>query len=290
MCIAIFTLDYLARFITVPEKNFSPDASPTKRFLITRYQFVIAVFNAIDLVAIVPFYVSQISGAEETGPFAALRVMRLIRIVRVFKLGKHSRAVNTFMQAMRLGKPAAIMLIVFLFAYFLLFGALLFECERDAPGNLGFTSIPGSFWWAVVTVTTVGYGDVYPVTNEGRIVCCIAAVAGVVGITLPLSIIGVFFAEIWDMYTAEKLEKKKAKENGEGNGSEKDTNVSGINTEIEMEALAQPTEADYLVAVEHKLAELNNEFPMFRLDQSSLKVLASMTARGELSQRTTALS
>ena len=105
-----------------------------------------------------------------------------------------------------------------------------------------------------------------------------------------MSIIGVFFAEIWDMYTAEKLEKKKAKEMGEGNGSEKDTNVSGINTEIEMEAISQPTEADYLAAVEYKLEELSADFPMFKIDRNSMKVLASLTARGALSQRTTALS
>merc|ERR1719446_288665 len=103
--------------------------------------FVFQIFNLIDLFAIVPFYISAITGSNDSGPWAALRVMRLIRIVRVFKLGKHSRAVDTFMGAMKLGKPAAIMLGVFLFAYFLLFGALLFECERDQPDTM-FLSIP----------------------------------------------------------------------------------------------------------------------------------------------------
>jgi len=154
--------------------------------------------NMIDLVAILPFYVEMCFGGGEG--MAVLRVLRVVRIFRVFKLmakSKMAESLNMFVQTLVKSVDALKMLTVFFSLAVLIFSSLLYYAEKDRDGS-PFVSIPTTFWWAVVTMTTVGYGDMYPEGVPGRMVATIAMISGVLVLALPLSVIGSNFS---DSYT-----------------------------------------------------------------------------------------
>lgn len=237
LCVSIFTFDYFMRWFFVPEllgDGTSRVLAPlgrVGRFLARRGKFMSGGFAVIDLLSIIPFYTGLIL-TSDSGPFAALRVIRLARLVRVFKLGKDSKTVEVLVQSLKMGFPAISMLVMYLAAYLFLFGALMYECEGDTAGT-PFNSIPASFWWGMATVTTVGYGDMFPISDVGRLVGAVAATLGLVGMTLPLTIIGVFFAELNG-----KVNERVAEEASEGDGSikelvELDTRVVNAKQELD---------------------------------------------------------
>lgn len=229
-CIAVFSIEYVSRWVINPELVTDSDtqtgvskymqkisSSNASVIVSSQLRFMLETFNLIDLLSIIPYYLTmsghgwdfdKASTSDDGGPYAALRVMRLVRLVRVFKLGKHSEAVDTFTEAMKHGFPAMVMLFLFTFCYLLFFGALIYEVERNEEGTL-FVSIPEAMWWGICTATTVGYGDIYPTTVGGKLIGAVAALVGVIGITLPLSIIGVFFAQISESRHKAKVAKNK---------------------------------------------------------------------------------
>ncbi len=144
--VSIFTVEYLLRLIVADRK----------------LGFVFSFFGLIDLVAILPFYVA--SGLD----LRSIRAIRMLRLFRAFKLVRYSRAIQRFHRAFVIAKEE---IILFLFAAgMLLFlsGVGIYYCESEAQPD-SFASIFHSLWWAVITLTTVGYGDVSPITTGGRV-------------------------------------------------------------------------------------------------------------------------
>lgn len=114
-----------------------------------------------------------------------LRVIRLARIVRIAKLSRHSRNLNTLIKTMKTSLRELSFLMLFFIVSMILFSTFIYFCEVGENGAM-FPSIPAAFWWAIVTMTTVGYGDMYPTTPLGKVVGFFCALCGVLCIALPV--------------------------------------------------------------------------------------------------------
>lgn len=171
--VAIFTVEYFAFWW------YSDD----------RLRYPLRLTSIIDLLAILPFYLAL--GID----LRFVRSVRLLRAFRILKLARYSRALRTLGEAFRrtapelavIGFAAAIVIVIS--------SMMMYYAEHEAQPNV-YTSIPASLWWAVVTLTTVGYGDVYPVTLVGRLVATIVMLLGIGLIALPTGIISSAMTEI----------------------------------------------------------------------------------------------
>jgi voltage-gated potassium channel len=184
--IAIFSVEYLLRL-------WSCTADP--RFtgaLRGRVRMALTPLALVDLIAIAPAYVELLlPGVLD------LRFLRVLRLLRLFRLLRHARIADAFatigrvLQSKRvdLVVSLAIVIMAMLFAA----GAMYFV-ERDDPGTQ-FTSIPRAMWWAVVTLTTIGYGDMLPITPAGRVIGGIVAFIGICAVALPVGIVSSGFVE-----------------------------------------------------------------------------------------------
>lgn len=155
-----FTGEYVIRFITSPQK----------------FKFLIGALNIIDLLSILPYYV-QLGLAEDDSSISVLRVVRVVRVFRVFKLSRHSRGLQILGNTLKASLNELVMLMFFLAIGVMIFASCVYYAE-GGPTSDQFPSIPHAFWWAVVTMTTVGYGDVSPVSLPGKIVGAVCAISG----------------------------------------------------------------------------------------------------------------
>lgn len=139
LCISWFTLEYVVRLLSSPQKLV----------------FLRTFLNIIDLVAILPYYITLPMNEVRVTSLAVLRVIRLVRVFRIFKLSRHSKGLQVLGYTLRSSSRELAMLIFFLLIGVVLFASAVFYAEQDSK-NSQFTSIPDAFWWAVVTMTTVG--------------------------------------------------------------------------------------------------------------------------------------
>ncbi|XP_061482206.1 potassium voltage-gated channel subfamily F member 1 [Rhineura floridana] len=174
-CIVWFTLEYILRLLSSPNK----------------LHFALSFMNIIDIFAIFPFYVSLILthlGAklmELTNVQQAIQALRIMRIARIFKLARHSSGLQTLTYALKRSFKELGLLLMYLAVGIFVFSALGYTVEQSHPDTL-FKSIPQSFWWAIITMTTVGYGDIYPKTTLGKLNAAISFLCGVIAIALPI--------------------------------------------------------------------------------------------------------
>lgn len=150
ICSSWFTFEYVIRLIASPNK----------------IGFLKGVLNILDLLSILPFYVTLTVPEESAGSIDILRVMRVIRVCRIFKLTRHSKGLHVLGKTLYASVNELIMLMLFLVIGVVLFASAAYYAEMES--NPQFSSIPAAFWWAVVTMTTVGYGDVSPKTTPGK--------------------------------------------------------------------------------------------------------------------------
>lgn len=165
-CVVVFTAEYLARIYVAGNKP----------------KFIFSFFGLIDLFAILPFYLSF--GLD----LRSLRVLRMFRLFRLLKLVRYNRAMRHFAKAMLLAKEQIILFmgVTLVLIYFAAIGIYYFENEAQ-PEH--FSSIFDSLWWSIVTLTTVGYGDVYPITVGGRIFTFFILLIGLGIVAIPTGII-----------------------------------------------------------------------------------------------------
>ena len=177
-----------------------------------RYQFLSNLLNIIDIISILPFYASVIAASSDsdfdpTG-LVGLRVLRFIRILRIFKFGRYNSGLRLLLATLHDSKAELAVLLIFLSIAVTLFGSLMFIIENAAcddydqttPTNAddcqeGFGSIPRSMWWAVITFTTVGYGDVYPLTYPGKIIGACTAIGSIIMLAGPISVMSSTFGD-----------------------------------------------------------------------------------------------
>jgi voltage-gated potassium channel len=163
--VIIFTLEYLMRLWTAEN----------------RWRFVFSFYGLVDLLAILPFYVS--SALDLRG----VRVLRLLRLFRILKLARYNRAMHRFARAFSLAREE---LVVFFAATVLVLYASavgIYHFEKDAQPE-AFASVFHALWWAVETLTTVGYGDTYPITLGGRIFTFFMVMCGLGIVGMPAGI------------------------------------------------------------------------------------------------------
>ena len=167
VCIIIFTLEYLLRVI----------------YAENTFHYIFSFYGMIDFLAIIPFYIS--SGVID---FRSIRIFRLFRLIRAFKLLRFSKSLKRFENALKEIKSE---LLLFLIAtLFLLYVSSvgIYYFEHDAQPER-FSSIFQCLWWAVATLTTVGYGDVYPVTIGGRLFTSFIVIIGIGIVAVPTGLI-----------------------------------------------------------------------------------------------------
>ncbi|EMP41778.1 Potassium voltage-gated channel subfamily C member 2 [Chelonia mydas] len=207
-CVIWFTFEFLMRVCFCPDK----------------LEFVKSSLNIIDFVAILPFYLEVglrgLSSKAAKDVLGFLRVVRFVRILRIFKLTRHFVGLRVLGHTLRASTNEFLLLIIFLALGVLIFATMIYYAERigadpdDITGSkhTDFKNIPIGFWWAVVTMTTLGYGDMYPMTWSGMLVGALCALAGVLTIAMPVPVIVNNFGMYYSLAMAkQKLPKKKNK-------------------------------------------------------------------------------
>ncbi|AZQ43377.1 ion transporter [Nonlabens ponticola] len=182
--VVVFTIEYVVRIYVAPIDY------PSVNNLQARIRFLKSGYGIIDLLAILPFYLPFVLILD----LRILRILRLIRLLRIFKIGRHSKALRTILEVLKETRSELSITFFVAFVMLLLSSTLMYYFENEVqPEN--FASIGHAFWWAIATLTTVGYGDVYPVTPIGKILAGVTALIGIGFLALPTGIISSAFVE-----------------------------------------------------------------------------------------------
>ena len=206
--IAIFSAEYLAR-VWVSVDN--PEYGKSWR---SRLHYMITPMALIDLVAILPFYLSMFFNIDT-------RILRVFRLLRVFKLSRHFAVLGVLGTVLRNESRILLSAIFVMIILVVLSASGIYVVERNTQPEV-FGSIPSAMWWATVTLTTVGYGDVVPVTVAGRLLGVIITVLGVGMAALPAGIIASgFTSELARRRESYELTAKKMLMDGEINSSDR---------------------------------------------------------------------
>lgn len=186
LSVAIFTLEYVGRvwsIVEAGENRWHPISS--------RLRFITKPLLIVDLVAILPFYLALLGFGVD---LRFLRALRLIRLLRLLKLVRYSETMRAFGFAFRSKRDQLIVAFTANILLLIIASSLMFFAETAAQPDV-FGSIPETMWWAIVTLTTVGYGDVAPVTPLGRAIGGLVALLGVGLFALPASILASGFIQ-----------------------------------------------------------------------------------------------
>ncbi len=166
----LFTLEYILRIISIRQP----------------LRYVTSFFGLVDLLAILPSYLGLfLFGAHE---LAVVRILRLLRIFRILKLGEYTAAATLLANSLRESRAKITVFFVAIFTLVITLGAMMYVVEGRSNG---FQSIPLSIYWAVITITTVGYGDIVPSTPMGKFLATIIMMLGYVIIAVPTGIVAV---------------------------------------------------------------------------------------------------
>ena len=183
--VIIFSIEYLLRLWTADLNDNSSNSSFSKRM-----KFSFSFFGLIDLIAILPFYLPFIFPFD----LRVIRILRLFRLLRIFKLGRYSKSLKMINSILNKTKSELAITLFVAFILLILSSTLMYFIENEAQPN-NFASIGHSFWWAIATLTTIGYGDVYPITAMGKLLSSVIALIGIGFIALPTGIISSAFVE-----------------------------------------------------------------------------------------------
>ncbi|HET6517401.1 MAG TPA: ion transporter [Nitrosopumilaceae archaeon] len=189
--VIIFTIEYGARIIVC---TLNPKYS-NKKF--ARLRFVVSPMMLVDLAAILPFFLPFV-----VADIRFVRIIRLFRLFRLFKLARYSESMKTLGDVFRSKAGDLAVAFFVLFIVWIFASSLMYFAEHDAQPE-DFGSIPSSMWWGIITLTTIGYGDTYPVTPAGKIIGTGVAVLGIAVYAIPAGIMASAFTE--------ELRKKRQK-------------------------------------------------------------------------------
>jgi len=187
----IFTVEYLLRIWSAPEhQDLSGETGSQKR-----KAYIFSFTGVIDLLAILPYLLQLIGLSADT------RMLRVLRLARLLKVSHYTSALEDLMSAIYSERKAFLAALYLLILALFLSSSLIYVAENEVQPDV-FSSIPETMWWSIVTLTTVGYGDVSPVTAVGKLIGAATAMMGVCSIALLTGIIGAGFSN--------QMSKKKA--------------------------------------------------------------------------------
>ncbi|XP_041915079.1 potassium voltage-gated channel subfamily C member 1-like isoform X1 [Alosa sapidissima] len=197
VCNIWFTVEFLIRVICCPNK----------------LKFVLNFLNIIDFVAILPFFMEVSWRGRMSGTtlffLGCLRAARCIRLVRIFKMARCVTAVRALGHALRASICDLCLLGIALSVALLVFSILMYCAEHITNDLTHFRTVPMALWWAVVTMTTVGYGDMYPESWPGMVIASLCAMTGVLFITMPIPILVNKFAKYYALTEARQRQRAK---------------------------------------------------------------------------------
>ena len=166
----LFTIEYLLRLWVVRRKR----------------RYIFSFFGVVDLLSILPTYLELFVAGS--GHFIIIRILRLLRMFRVLKMVHHMSDANVLVNALRASRSKIAVFIFGVMSIVCIEGTLMYIIEGEVEGT-GFTSIPQSIYWGIVTITTVGYGDIAPVTVVGKMLASIMMLTGFAIIAVPTGIV-----------------------------------------------------------------------------------------------------
>lgn len=200
------------------------------RFIVSakKLKFCFTVMNIIDILAIVPFYVGiALQGQNSVDTLRILRIVRLVRIFRLLKVGRYLGFLKVFKVTLVQSSEPLFLLLLFVFLLAVIFGSLVAsieagECDVEtgictrSDGSISpYKNYLVGIYWALTTLTTVGYGDTFPVEHAGRAIANITMITGIMAFALPLVVIGSNFQSAYEEYNAEKRKVGKKKRNSQ---------------------------------------------------------------------------
>ncbi len=165
----LFTLEYFARIVTIKKPS----------------EYIFSFYGIIDFLSTIPKYLAIFFVGSHA--LVALRALRLLRVFRILKLARFIGEGNQMINALKASKAKILVFLLAVFMLCIILGTVMYMIEGDA--NSGFTSIPRSVYWAIVTLTTVGYGDIAPTTGFGQFIASIIMILGYAIIAVPTGIV-----------------------------------------------------------------------------------------------------
>ena len=198
LTVAVFTVEYLARIWTA-DILYPESAHP-------RLKYMLSFMALMDLLAILPFYLPFLSA--ETHHLRVVRLFRLFRLFRVFKLGRYFDALHTILQVIRVSASRLVISMVLCFSVMLFSAIIMYTVENPVQPDQ-FPNVIASMWWAICALTTVGYGDVYPITATGRFFASIISLVGIGIIAIPTGIITAGFSSVLSSEKRMEEDEKK---------------------------------------------------------------------------------
>lgn len=175
----LFTIEYAVRIAAARSK----------------WKYLFSFYGILDLLALAPFYLTVGLNLAVGWELEAVRVVRLFGIVQLLRLVRYSDAASRFRQALALAKEELVLVLTVAAVLLFVSSVGIYHFERDAQPE-EFGSVLHSMWWAIVTLTTVGYGDVYPITAPGRIFTGIVMVCGLAVVAVPAGIMASALSEV----------------------------------------------------------------------------------------------
>ena len=186
-CIIVFTCEYLLRIWTA-DMLYPEERHP-------RLRYIRSFMAVIDLLAILPFFIPFIS--LDLRFLRMVRLLRLFRILRVLKLGRYVEAFSIVIKVIR-SSSSQLVISIFLCLFVMLMSAIVMYTVENPVQPEKFPNVISSLWWAMCALTTVGYGDVYPVTSVGRLFASVISLVGIGIIAIPTGIIAAGFSRVID--------------------------------------------------------------------------------------------
>lgn len=185
LCVAVFSIEYLLRLWTA-DLLFPESKHP-------HIKYMFSLMAIVDLLAILPFYLPFFKA--DLRYLRMMRLFRLMRLLRIFKLGRYVDALNIIVKVIKSTMSQLVISLVICFFVMLFSSIIMYTVENPVQPDQ-FPNIIASLWWAICTLTTVGYGDVYPITAVGRLLAAIISIVGIGIIAIPTGIIAAGFTSV----------------------------------------------------------------------------------------------
>ncbi len=190
--VTVFVIEYMLRVwsCTAHRRFRSP--------VLGRLRFALTPLAIVDLLAVLPTLLLW-AGVD----LRFLRLVRLARLMRLAKLGRYSRALQAIWQVVRSKRAELLMALMWMGVLLVMASSIMYMAENEQQPE-AFSSIPAAMWWGIITLTTVGYGDIYPITTLGKLTAAVIAVVGIGLFALPAGILGSAFVELREQQKAKR--------------------------------------------------------------------------------------